>query len=236
MTDLWKHDVVILCGGQGKRLRSEIGRSQKVMAKVGKRPFLDISIKYLSRFGFTRIILCTGYQAQDVQDHYRKEKSRIKFLFSRESKPLGTGGALNHARKFVKSSSFFVLNGDSFCPVDYARFFGFHLRNKALASLAVSRVKGAKDYGTILLDQQKRIKGFREKADAAAAYVNAGVYCFDRSVFSFMPKAKKFSLETDLFPTLVNKRFYGFKINKKFFDIGTPERYKKAKKKGWRKF
>jgi NDP-sugar pyrophosphorylase family protein len=45
-----------------------------------------------------------------------------------------------------------------------------------------------------------------------------------------IPPNKKFSLEEDFFPKIINKRFYGYITEETFIDIGTPERYKKAKK------
>ena len=44
-----------------------------------------------------------------------------------------------------------------------------------------------------------------------------------------MPEGK-FSIEYDLFPQLIGKRFFGFKVDAPFIDIGTPERFEWAKK------
>jgi NDP-sugar pyrophosphorylase family protein len=35
----------------------------------------------------------------------------------------------------------------------------------------------------------------------------------------------KFSIEYDFFPHLVGRGFYAFKVENRFIDIGTPERY-----------
>ena len=71
------YDVLILCGGLGKRLRSVIGETQKVMASVSGRPFLVLNLRHLKRQGFKRIILCTGYQSDQVQ-RYFKDKTKRK--------------------------------------------------------------------------------------------------------------------------------------------------------------
>ena len=44
-------DVVILAGGLGKRLKSVTGDSQKVLAKIGDQPFLEILIDYIASQG-----------------------------------------------------------------------------------------------------------------------------------------------------------------------------------------
>ena len=60
-TNLRKIDVVILCGGLGKRLRSVVFDYPKVLAKIGEKAFLDILIDNVLQYGFRQIILSVGY-------------------------------------------------------------------------------------------------------------------------------------------------------------------------------
>ena len=226
-----KIDAVILCGGLGKRLRSVVGESQKTLAQVGDRPFLDVLIEDLKAQGLKRVILCTGFKAKDVEDYYRRHTHGLTIEFSSEEEPLGTGGALKNAQHFVRSNPFLAFNGDSYCKVDLKSLLKAHQLQKSLATLVISKVKNAKDYGTIVLAQDRRIVEFREKDSAVKeAYVNAGVYCLEQTIFSLMPQTKKFSIEIDVFSKLVTKNLCGFVVDEQFFDIGTPERYSQAKK------
>ncbi len=228
-------DVAILCGGLGMRLRPELGETPKVMAPVGGHPFLEILIQQLAAFGLERIILCTGYKAQEVEDYFRQKKGGLKIEFSREEEPLGTGGALKNAQGLFHSDPFLLLNGDCFCPLDWGKFVHFHLQKKAVATLAISKVKERADYGSILLGPEERIMEFREKMKSPAGqdghsggWVNAGAYCFSKEIFSLMPGAKKFSLEKDFFPVLARQAMYGFIVEEVFMDIGTPDRYRET--------
>lgn len=228
-------DVVILCGGQGTRLRSAIGESQKVMAEVSGQPFLDILLEYLKDQGFQRIILCTGFKAQAVEAYYREQKKfpQLTLEFSQENSPLGTGGALKNAKNLIKSNPFIVLNGDCFCRLDYKRFVDFHLSREALATIVVTQVPQNKDFGNITLDQSSRIIAFQEKGETSLnCYVSTGIYCLSgEKAFDRMPSPSRFSLEYDYFPYLVDHGFYGYRVEKSFMDIGTPERYQKAQHK-----
>lgn len=224
-------DVVILCGGLGRRLRGVLGDSQKVMAKVGQKPFLDVILLFLKKQGFRRIILCTGFQGDLVQKYYTQNPLGLEILFSPETKPLGTGGAIKNAMKKIESRIFLAMNGDSFCPLDFKKFLRFHLKQNALATIAVYKLKKNVDSGSITMDDSKRIIRFDEKMPAAyEQFVNAGIYGFDQSVFKYMPKSSVFSLEYDFFPALIGNSFYGFLTQEEFLDIGTPERYDKAQK------
>ena len=51
----------------------------------------------------------------------------------------------------------------------------------------------------------------------------------EKDIFSYMPKQNMFSLEYELFPKVINNRCYGFLTESELIDIGTPERYEKAK-------
>ena len=229
--DIKSIDVAILCGGLGKRLRSVIGESPKVLAAVNEQPFLDIILNHLAVQGLKRVILLTGYMAQDVEKHYQNKRRDLAIIFSREKEALDTGGAIKNAHKMIQSNPFFALNGDSFCPVDFKSFLDFHYSKKSLASIVVAKTKNENDYGAITLNTSCRVMNFREKAvQPGPRYVNAGVYCFASEVFSHMPEAAKFSLELDFFPKFVAQPFYGFVINEKFMDIGTPQRLNEAKR------
>src|SRR3989338_4964593 len=226
--------AVILCGGLGTRLRSEIGEKPKVMAQVGPMPFLELLVKQLMHQGINEIILCTGYKADVVEKHFKSKKFNATINFSQESEPLGTGGALKNAQGRIKKSPFFVLNGDSYCSVNLSRLLTYHQQKKALATIVVSEVKDRGDFGTIALDSDKHILAFKEKinfqnkkAKKEDLYVNAGIYCFLDDIFGLM-EATRFSLEHDFFPRLIKQTFYGFVTDEPFYDIGTPQRYKKV--------
>ncbi len=230
MNKLKNIDIAILCGGLGKRLRPAIGESQKVMANVNDEPFLNILFRSIAIQGGKRVILLTGYKAETVEEYYKKNSFGLAIDFSREASPLGTGGALKNARSLIKTDPFMMMNGDSFCAVDFLKLLKFHRSQKALATIVVREIEDAKDYGSITLNAQKEIVGFEEKAKGGKAYINAGVYCFNNGIFGLMPKDNAFFLERDFFPGIAGNRFFGFVVNNEFIDVGVPHRYEKAKK------
>ena len=229
MPDLKDMDVVVLAGGLGKRLKAKTGETPKVMAAVNGIPFLDLLLKNLSAQGFKRVILCTGYKAQEIESHYRASKLNLHIEFSREEKPLGTGGAFKLARNKVQSPVFLGLNGDCFCSVSFRDFVLFHQQKKALASLVLNKVEEKSDFGSVVLDPKGQIVSFQEKANLASSpFVSVGIYCFQKEIFDLMPAQEVFSIEHDFFPRLIGKGFFGFVTEQAFLDIGTPDRYERA--------
>ena len=228
-------DVVILAGGLGKRLQTVTGGSQKILAQIDGKPFISILIDYIAAQGARRFILCTGHDAQNVQASLKNTHPGLILEFSREDEPLGTGGAIKKGSSLVKSNMFLALNGDCFCVVDYNRMVSFHQQHKAQATIAVTKLEDARDYGTIEIDTHKKITAFKEKQPILQeAFINTGTYCLNRHVFDVRAGSKpalteKFSIEYDFFPYLVGKGFYAFGVENKFIDIGTPERYQWAR-------
>lgn len=222
-------DFIILCGGQGTRLRSVVGESQKVMASVDDEPFLDLLIKYIRAQGGKRVILATGYKAEDVEEHYQGLFQDIAIEFSREFEPLGTGGAVKNAWSRVKSDNFFVLNGDSFCPVVFETLLELHYAYQASATVALSKVEDGRDYGSVMLDDAGNVTAFQEKVPTGQlTYVNAGIYCLNYELKGLLPSVPRFSMEKDFFPSIIGKGFCGYVTDEAFLDIGTPERYQQA--------
>ena len=216
-------DVIVLCGGLGKRLRSVISDRPKPMAEIGHRPFLDILIAYTSRYGFRRFILCLYYMKEVIKEYYRGKG----IIFSEEEEPLGTGGAIKKAEPLIKSSPFLVMNGDSFIPLDLNKFITFHSEKKAAVSIALAKAEKTEDYGAVRLGDDERIVNFSEKRKEKGL-VNAGVYLFKRNVLSLIPSSTNYSLEYDLFPRMVGKGLYGYQTDETLIDIGTPKGYKRA--------
>lgn len=224
-------DVLILCGGLGKRLGKMTLRSPKPMLLVGNRPFLDIIIGYLADFGCRRFILGTGYKSELIKKYYSaKKRNGLRILFSHESKPLDTGGAVKNALPLIKSNTFFVLNGDSFCRFDPVKFYSFHKLKKASVSILLRWALGNRnEYGEITIDKSSRILTFYEKSNKKkACLISAGVYLFDKKILRLIPPKSRFSLERDLFPEMAGKDVFGEITSGFFIDIGTPERYRKA--------
>lgn len=224
-------DVVILCGGFGNRLRGIINNRPKVMAEINGRPFIDILIDYILGYKFKRFILCVGYMKEFIKEYYEKKNKSLTVLFSEEKELLGTAGAIKNAEYLIKSNPFLTLNGDSFCNIDLGSFMDFHISKEASASIALVPPEKDADYGVVILDNNQRIVSFNEKTRTDTdSFISAGIYLFNRDILKFIPTNINYSLEYNLFPSIIDKGVYGHVTEGKLIDIGTPERYKMAGK------
>ena len=218
------NDILILCGGKGNRLKSIINNIPKPMVRINNKPFLDILITQYKKLGFDRFILCVGYKKEIIKKYYSDKKENI--IFSEEDVLLGTGGAIKNAEDKILSDNFIVINGDTFSSINLKKILKYHIDNKSIATIVLKRNKDKLDYGNVIIDKKNRIISFNEKMISTDSYINCGIYFLNKSIFKYFPKGNIFSLERDIFPNLIVKKYFGYITNTKFYDIGTPEKLK----------
>ena len=62
--------VVILCGGQGTRIRDVADDIPKPMIPIGGKPILWHIMKIYAHYGFKRFILCLGYKSWSIKQYF----------------------------------------------------------------------------------------------------------------------------------------------------------------------
>ncbi len=223
-------EAIIVVGGKGTRLKEIVKDRPKPMANVAGRPFLEWLLLALRAQGIRRVVLGAGYKGDMVSEYFGDGAGwGLDIAYSRETAPLGTGGAARLALKFTRTDPLLVLNGDSYCAVDLERFAAIHARRKASVSLWLVQVKDCSRYGTVTLSRQGRIAAFQEKSlRGKSGLISAGVYLFNRKAVSEIPGGRPVSLEEEVFPGLVGKALYGVVGRGPFLDIGTPDSYAAA--------
>ena len=222
--------ALLLVGGIGTRLQPVLPATPKPLAPVGDAPFLQLLVRQLRSQGIRRLVMCTGHLADQVEREFNEgHKWDVAIAYSKEPRPLGTAGAVKFAEGYLKQASdFLVMNGDSFLELDFHELIRFHREHDGLISMAVRRVPDATRYGTVQLNTQNRVLGFREKMGAPVpGIVNGGVYVFKRAILQHIP-AGPASLEKDVFPWLLEHGVYALEQHGMFIDIGTPEDYARA--------
>lgn len=229
MSNLSKISVIILAGGFGTRLQSRIKGIPKVLAEVRKRPFLEYLLCQLDQANFKKIVLCTGHLGDQVEETFGGRYKNLHLSYSPEQMPLGTAGSLRKALPLLHSETVLVMNGDSFCDVNFEKFWQFHVRKKSKASLVLTSVYNTSRYGQVKLRRDDSIIGFQEKKGLSdKGFINAGIYLINKSLIGEIPQGKEISIEKDIFPDWIGKGFYGYKGSNNFIDIGTPESYAQA--------
>ena len=221
--------AVILAGGLGTRLRCVVSSNPKVLAEVGGRPFLSYLLEQLASASVRDAVLCTGYLGEQIEAEFGNSFGNMHLIYSREKSPLGTAGSIKLALPLLKSNPVLIMNGDSYCEVDIQNFYQRHIRQKADASLLLTKVANTERFGQVDLDDDGAVVSFREKnQDRGSGWINAGLYLLGYRLLRTIPNDRAVSLEKEMFPKWIDQGLYGYRAQGRFLDIGTPESYRTA--------
>lgn len=228
---LAEHDVVILAGGLGTRLRSVLPDRQKVLAPVAGDPFVTRLFALLARHGARRCVLALGHRAEDALPLLPvwRERFGLEIVPSIEDRPLGTGGALRLALDQCRGDTVLAMNGDSYVDADLSGLAQAHARHGGAATLCAARVPDVGRYGQIDWDEASgRILAFREKSAAHAGqpgWINAGIYLLARRLIEAIAPGCAASLEKDVLAARLAEGIHAYPCPGAFIDIGLPETY-----------
>jgi D-glycero-alpha-D-manno-heptose 1-phosphate guanylyltransferase len=221
--------AVILAGGQGTRLQSEVSDRSKVVAEVGDKPFITRIFDQLIAVGVRKAILCTGYKAEGVEALLGTHYKELILEYSPESEPLGTGGAIRNALPKMDTETLLVMNGDSYFSGNLLKLLDFHNMNRACTSIMLCFIENVVSYGQVKVSANHLVEAFQEKQGIAQpGWVNAGLYLLKKDWVKSIPTGRKVSLEAELFPSWIGKQLLGYSAEGTLLDIGTPERYHRA--------
>ncbi|MGC9153702.1 MAG: nucleotidyltransferase family protein [Vulcanisaeta sp.] len=193
--------ALILAGGFGKRLQPLTLDRPKPLIEIGGKPILQWQIEWLSRQGIKDIVLAVGYLRTKVFEVMGDgSKFGVRLFYSVEEEPLGTGGAIKNAMKFLEDEVFIVLNGDIITNLSIKPLIE-QLSSDIISTIALVPMRSP--YGIVHVDHNGFITEFREKP-LLDYLINAGVYAFTKDIFRYLPD--KGDIEVTAFPKLASEK------------------------------
>lgn len=198
--------VVLLCGGQGTRLRDVAELVPKPMVQVGPHPIVWHIMKMYAAHGVKRFILCLGYKREVFIDYFMNYHARAADVTLRLGKVNDvvyhatqdaidwevtladtgdrtmTGGRVARASKYLKpeDKEFFLTYGDAVSDVDISAALAFHRKNAK--ALTVTAVHPAGRFGEMHLDDAGQVLGFSEKPQTEQGFINGGFMVANREI------------------------------------------------------
>ena len=219
-------EILILAGGFGTRLRSEVPDLPKPLAPVAGRPFLTYLLDRYAAAGMRRAILATGYLGDMVEQAIGARWAGMEVVYSREDTPLGTGGAIAAAARLANGNGLHVCNGDTY--LEYSPAALEAAAEGLPMAIALARVGDVSRYGTVDVEQG-RVLRFHEKRPGGSGLINAGSYFLSATALAVLPDEQTFSFEKRVLePAAANGQVGAFMDTAAFIDIGVPEDFHRA--------
>lgn len=220
--------VVILCGGEGMRLREETEYRPKPLIDIGGRPILWHIMKIYAHYGFNEFVLCLGYRGHMIKDHFLNyqlmnndftvtlgDSTSIQYHGAHEEQhfrvtlvdtglDVMTGSRVARVRRFLaEDDAFIVTYGDVVADVNVRELVEFHRSHGKLAT--VTTVPPYSRFGVLELDKDGTVTSFAEKPQLEG-WVSAGFMVFNPPFLGYLSEDPRTVLEAEPMERLVRER------------------------------
>jgi glucose-1-phosphate cytidylyltransferase len=212
--------AVILCGGQGTRIRDASEAIPKPMLPIGGKPIVWHIMKSYAHHGVKEFVLCLGYKSwlikefflnyrpmttdvtvtlgrhDSVEFHGRHGEEDWKVTLAETGEDTMTGGRVAAVRRYVEGDEPFLLTyGDGVSDLDVTRLVQFHRSHGRVATVTAVRPPGR--FGEMRIDGEE-VTEFNEKPQASEGFINGGFFVLDgRKVWDYVGTSPATLLERE---------------------------------------
>lgn len=219
-----KPKVVILCGGQGTRLREHTEFMPKPLLRIGDIPILWHIMKIYSHFGYNDFVLCLGYKGEMIKEffinykwmandftfnlkskkewitHYKDDTEDWTITFADTGLDTLTAGRIKKIEKYVNRDYFLATYGDGVADIDIAKLIQFHQQKNKIATLTGLHPRSK--YG-LIKEENNEVVSLSEKP-MLKDLINGGFFVFNNDIFDLIKE--DCMLEEKTFPHLAKEK------------------------------
>jgi len=239
--------VVILCGGQGTRMREETEYRPKPLVEIGGKPVLWHIMKLFATHGLREFVLCLGYRGNMIKDYFLNyealnndftirlgAKHQLEFHGAHTEQDYQvtladtgldamTGARVARVTRYLGDDTFMVTYGDGVSNVDIPKLLAYHHAHGKLATMTV--VHPISRFGIVDINTGGQVTDFAEKP-RADGWMNAGFFVFNRKVLDYLSTEPECILERDPLEKLTaDGQLMGFQHDGFFYAMDTYREY-----------
>ena len=199
--------TIILCGGQGTRLREETEYRPKPLVDIGGRPILWHIMKTYAHHGFRDFVLCLGYRGHMIKEYFLNyeamnndfticlgKKNTLSYHGAHEEQDFHvtladtgidsmTGARVKRVERYIDDDIFMVTYGDGVSDLNLGELVQFHRRHGRLAT--ITTVRPISRFGILELSDEGQVQDFAEKPQING-WASAGFFVFNRQVLDYL--------------------------------------------------
>jgi len=229
--------VVLFCGGLGMRLKENDESLPKPLVKIGNTAILWHLMKYYAHFGHKDFILCLGYKADLIKQHFLNNNGLIlndfvltnggrnvelldndmndwKITFVDTGTHSGIAQRLSAIRRHVEGEERFLANySDSLTDLHLPDIIDFARKQDTVATLLC--VRPNLTYHFVSTDDKGAVTDVTD-IKGAKVRINGGYYVFRQEIFDYLkdgeeliPEAFHRLIKADQLSSYRYEGFYG---------------------------
>ncbi|MDA9853432.1 sugar phosphate nucleotidyltransferase [Candidatus Pelagibacter sp.] len=215
--------VVILCGGEGQRLRPLTKKIPKPLIRIKDKSIIEYIINHFQKFNINNIFIATGYRHMQlknfIENKYKNKNIQI----------LNTGlksEIINRIKKITKNKDkdIILCYGDTLVDINLNKLIQFYLNNKNKFIMSSYQLKS--NFGIIDVARNDEVKSFKEKPELGI-WFNIGYFIFANRYLKQMNYHNKF--KDFLYFLAKHKKMKTFKHKGKHITVNTISELEKAR-------
>jgi len=217
--------VAILAGGLGTRLADRTGGVlPKALVPVAGRPFIDHKLAELAAAGVSEVVLLVGSLAEPIERHVGDgSRAGLSVTYQRDGATLlGTGGALQRALPTLPGT-FWVTYGDTLLDVDLAAAQARFDPSRLDAMMTVLENRDRWETSNVDAGDGLVTHYDRRPHPGSHAFIDYGMLLLTHRAFDGLHETPPFDLAPVLDRLIRAGRLGAYVVERRFFDIGTPE-------------
>lgn len=209
--------VLILAGGLGSRLSEETSLKPKPMVEIGGKPILWHIMKIYSSYGYNDFVILCGYKGYMIKSYFANYYRHMADMtvdmvnnsieyHKNNAEPWKvtlvdtglenmTGSRIKQVRKYVGKESFMLTYGDGVGDVNIPELIKYHQSHGKAITMTSVQPEGR--YGSLVVNDQEQVTSFQEKPKGDGAWINAGFFVCEPTVFDYIPDGEKIIFEKE---------------------------------------
>lgn len=211
---------MILCGGEGTRLREFTEVLPKPLVEIGGRPILWHIMNIFSAAGVNDFTLCLGYKGNMIRNYFLNYEAMESDFTIRLGDPSSlqlhnrcdvtrdwkvtcvdtgeqamTGARIARAARFLVDDERFCLTyGDGIADIDINELIKFHVAEGALATM--TGIRPPSRFGDLEITNN-RVTSFREKSQVGQGLINGGFMVMELDFLRYLTADDQCVLERE---------------------------------------
>ncbi|MGQ0553959.1 MAG: sugar phosphate nucleotidyltransferase [Planctomycetota bacterium] len=187
--------AIVLCAGEGRRLRPFTERRPKPLFPFLNRPILEHILTGLARAGVRRVACNAWHLASQIEEFAaeRRPALPLELHVEREEELLGTGGGLRNLSDWLAPGPVLVVTGDVLADFDFAALAAHHRRLResrgAQATMALTLRADVHQFGAVHFDPDQGLTDIVGVLGQPAAQVavNASAHVLEHEFLQRFP-------------------------------------------------
>ncbi|POQ98934.1 hypothetical protein AU468_11090 [Alkalispirochaeta sphaeroplastigenens] len=172
--------TIILCGGQGNRIRDVSDAVPKPMIPLGNYPILWHIMRYYSGWGHCEFVLCLGYKGEAIKRFFLEYRSQTHDI----------------VLDMASGETQYAAGEDRWLPE-------WKVTMAETGLNALTGVWPSGRFGEIRGDSSGRVTEFNEKPQAAEGLISGGFFVCRKELFDYLPEREDLTFEQEPMRDLV---------------------------------